>query len=283
MKLTEISIPWFLANYPDITRFTVYRVSDEYLFTVAEIHENTLRLNSKVNITINKTDPGYRVHPMSIGRDFEEAKIKRYVEEKVEEKRPCAVNLKKELTTRLHEEPFFMFGRILSFKYYPYLEDNETPDMSDLIAEKIFDYNKFAPNREVLNRIEYYRCYDERGEVCDEKILPKKYVGHQGMAEAKRRRTNIIEQLKHELDQMGQGGGEAAAIATAQLIGELDPYLNLYEKYGSFAILDAIDASTNVILTAELKAYMKGKMNFLAYEKNEDGSYKTDIYKGSLL
>jgi len=272
-----------LANHPEIDRFLVYRVSDEYTFYVKEIKDETIVLNHDVNIEINKSDPGFRVHPSSIGKDWNDPKVKRYVQGVVEEKECCSIDLKKEITTRLHEEPTFLFGRILNFRYYPYLEDNETPDMTDLIAEKIFDYTKFAPNREVLNRLEHVRFYNEKGELCDEKTLPKKYVGHQGMAEAKRRRSNIIEQLKHELDEMSAGGGEGASALIAQLIAELDPYLNLYEKYGAFAILQVIDASQNAMLTAQLKGYMKSKLDFLSYEKDDNGDYKENLYKGSLI
>lgn len=282
--ISYMTIAEYVEQYPDSGKFKVFRVFDGYIFTVKEVRESTVVLNTSVNLEVSIDSQEYMVHEAMFGLDYDLPKIFRYAPDALD-KPVQSLNIKKELNTRLHNKKTWMFGRLLKESFYPFGEDLKTIDESDLIVQITYDYEFNLVTKEVNYRLEKIIWFNEKDEVAHVKNQPKSYVGHEGMKEAETRRSNIINDLKHDLDSMSKGSGSSEIIAATQsLIGAIDPYINLYIKYGSFALVSFIQAHNNILLdnliapSLTVRQYMISKVDFLSVE-----SVNGDLYKGSLL
>lgn len=279
--MKHLTIRQFTEQYPNEKRFTVFRVSDKYSFTVKEIREHTVILNTKVNLEVSKDDLSYLVHETNLGLDFTLPKVFRYVPSELD-KPVISINFRKEITTRLHNEAVFVFGRIIKETFYPFKLGEKTPDFNDKIIEVTYDYDFDPITKEAVYRLETIKWFNELGEVCATKELKKLYNAHLGMVEAKRRRANIIQDIKTTLDRKSKSTGDGQA--TAGLIGELKDAIYLYEEYGSYLILQVVEQSTNPLLevmvsdTLNIRNWLKTKLNFVQVEQQNP-----NLYKGSLL
>lgn len=282
-----LTIREFVNQFPIEKTFIVFRIFDGYQFKVKQINDDTVILNTDVNLEISQDDDAYLVHESSLGLDYDMAMINEYAPSELN-KPVVSLNYKKELRSRLHNEVTWLYGRILKEQFYPFNDDLTTVNYDKLIVESIYDYT-FKSNREVESRIEVTKWYNYKGEVCEEKYQPKLYKGFEGMREARRRRANIIDGLKHDINQVTsttEGGG----IDVSGFIGSNAAFIGLYIDYGEFNFINSITNDTvNLFLNNELapgltaRMYMISKLNFLIYEKDSNGDYKDDIYKGSLL
>lgn len=282
--INYISIRQFILENPNEKKFKVFRVFDGYVFTVKEVLENTVILNTKVNIEISQDDDSFKVHESMFGLDYSLPKIFDYSPDSLD-KPVYSLNFRKELTGRLHSEKYWAYGRLLMECFHPFSEDLRTVDYTDLILKITNDYEFDPQTREVVYRMQMIKWMNHLGEVVNEKPQPKIYTGPEGMKEAETRRSNIVHVLKHDLDKLSKGSGSVELIqATQALIGAIDPYINLYIKYGSFAIIDFLNASQNALLFSEIapsytvKMYMVSKIDFRTPEATNP-----NLYKGSQL
>jgi hypothetical protein len=282
--ISYLSIRDFVNENPNVSRFRVFRISDSYMFTVKEVKQDTVILNTHVNIEVSQDSTEYKVHESNFGLDYTTPKIFRYAPDSLD-KPVQSLNIKKELNTRLHNKTTWVFGRILKEEFYPFKEDLRAVDYDDLIADFTYDYEFHPLTREVVYRLEIDTWYDEYGNVVKTKPQPKIYEGHKGMSEAQTRRSNIINDLKHNLDSMSKGSGSSEIIeATQSLIIAIDPYINMYIKYGSYEIVHFIESHENLLLSNEVapnltvRIFMTSKLDFLSAE-----SENQNLYKGSML
>jgi len=277
------TIRQYIEANPNEKTFRVFRVSDGYKFKVKEINKEneTVLLNTNVHLVVPYDSDIYLVDEVSLGKDFSQAKILRYVPTDLN-KDVRAINVKKELITRLHSHKTWVFGRILKETFHPFAEDLKTPIMGDIIHSKTYDY-EFDPNTfETIYRLEHMKWFNELGEVSHEKLQPKVYEGHEGMAEAKRRRANIIDQLKSDVQKLGGATGSSNDVN--DFIGRNNTLIGLYIEYGRFELIQSIMADTANFLSAlvapgiTVKMYMISKLDFITAEQGT-----ADLYKGSLL
>lgn len=212
------------------------------------------------------------------------AKILRYVPEEEQGAAIHTINFKKGLNTRLHNKKTWVFGRLLKEEFYPFGGDLTTVDTSDLILQISYDYSFNEVTREANYRLEKIIWFDEENSIVSEKLQPKIYTGHEGMGEAKTRRANIIDALKHDLDSFSKSGETDNSALVNQLIQDIKEYIALYVDYGSFAIIQVISGLSNPLLDGLLapdltvRQYMTSKLDFLTVEAGIP-----DLYKGSLL
>jgi len=284
MTYDHISIRQFIENNPNVLRFNVFRVSDNYLFKVKEIKENTVVLNTDVNLEISQDDESHMVHPSSYGIDIEEAKIFRFIPSELD-KPAISVDFRKEITTRLQPVETWVFGRIIKEKFYPFLPDNRNLDESDLILEITYDYEFDEVTNEVIYRMENLVIYNEKDEIYDQKPQPKIYHEHQGMEEAERRRKNITNKLKNFISKLS-GSSEESAQAVQNFISDISLMQSNYVVYGDYSLVDFItNDTTHPILRGNvpgtdmsIKDFLISKLDYLTAENNDP-----DLYKGSLL
>ncbi len=282
--INYMSIRDFVNDNPTAKRFKVFRVFDGYMFTVKQVKADTVILNTDVNLEISQDDENYKVHESTFGLDYTLPKIFRYAPDALY-KPVQSLNFRKELNTRLHSKKHWAFGRIIKECFYPFAEDLRTPVMDDMILCITFDYEFNELTKEVVYRNEVISWLNELGEVVHQKNQPKIYVGHEGMKEAQTRRTNIINDLKHDLDSLSKGSGSTEVqIATQELIAAIDPYINLYILYGSFALVSFVQSHQNILLDNQVapgvtvRMLMISKLDFLTVE-----AQNPDLYKGSKL